>query len=162
MTSSPSAPIPVREVLVVDDVPEILEMFRGLLRRVRTVDVHLTTEVDSQRALELARAKPFDLVLSDFRMRQVDGIEVLQAARTTNPAGHRLLMTGYNEVPTSLERVKGANVDGYLQKPLRSAELLPLLVEILGDNPETLAECRDAARAMEAEAAKGGRSLGVG
>ena len=154
--------LPRKDVLVVDDVPEILDIFRGLVRRVRNVDARLTVEVNSQRALDLASSRPFDLVLSDFRMRQVDGIEVLRAARLRNPEGRRVLMTGYNEVPTSLARVFEAEVDAYVQKPLRSQDLLLLLIDMLQGTPSTLEQCRTHARALEDAALRGSRPLGLG
>jgi DNA-binding NtrC family response regulator len=142
----------LREVLVVDDVPEILELFQGLLRRVRRYYVKTTTEVNSQRALELVSQRKFDLVVSDFRMRQVDGIEVLRAAYQANPEGRRVLMTGYNEVPTSLERIRSASVDAYIQKPLKSQDLLILLDAFLANDTEAIKTARAHAREVEATA----------
>lgn len=146
---------------MVDDVPEILDLFRGLARRIRNVDLHLTTEVNSARALDLVSTERYDLVLSDFRMRQVDGIEVLTAARKLHPEGRRILMTGYNEVPTDLERIRKAEVDAYIQKPLKSQDLLLLLMDFLQGNQETIAACRAQARDMENAATRESRSLGL-
>lgn len=144
--------VPERAILVVDDVPEILELFQGLARRIRRVKVRLSVEVNSSRALDLLRSEKYDLVVSDFRMRQVDGIEVLRTARETNPTGHRILMTGYNEVPTSLERIRSADVDAYIQKPLKTQELLLFITEFLVGNQEAIAFAREQARETEATA----------
>ena len=140
---------PVREVLVVDDLPEITDFFRGLMRRLRDFEVHLATETDSQKALQLVRDRPFDLVVSDFRMRQVDGVEVLRAARERNPQGRRVLMTGYNEIPAPVDRIREASVDAYLQKPLKSQDLLLLIFDFLHENPQSLESCRRHARDLE-------------
>lgn len=144
----------VREVLVVDDLPEIGDFFKSLMRRLRDFDIHLVTEVNSARALEMVREKPFDLVVSDFRMRQVDGVEVLRAAFDKNPKGYRILMTGYNEIPTSVERIRDAKVDAYIQKPLKSQDLLILIFNFLNGNQETIDGCRRYAREMEELGAK--------
>jgi DNA-binding NtrC family response regulator len=143
-------PRATREILVVDDLPEICAFFTSLLRRLREYDVKLTTETDSAAALEVVQNKPFDLIVSDFRMRQVDGVEVLSAARHANPQGKRILMTGYNEIPTSVERIREADVDAYIQKPLRSQDLLLLIFDFLNENPRTLDSCRAHARELEA------------
>lgn len=150
---APAAPLAVREVLVVDDVPEILELFQGLVRRIRRSNVHLTTEVNSARALELVAQNAYDVVVSDFRMRQADGIEVLRAARARHPEGRRVLMTGYNEVPASLERIRSAGVDAYIQKPLKSQEILLLLTDFLENDASAIASAREHAREVEASAA---------
>ena len=158
MPPSPATTVPsaepsaaaAKQVLVVDDLPEITEFFGALVRRIRGQQVHLTTEVDSARALELVRGRAFDLVVSDFRMRQVDGVEVLRAAFERNPDGGRVLMTGYNEIPTSIERIRQAHVDAYVQKPLRSQDLLLLMLDFLNGNASAIQAHRGQARELEA------------
>ncbi|HLE96102.1 MAG TPA: response regulator [Candidatus Thermoplasmatota archaeon] len=138
-----------REVLVVDDMPEICDFLAALLGRARSLDVRVRTEINGARALDLVRTRPFDLVISDFRMREVDGIELLTAARLTHPQGLRVLMTGYNEIPATNDRIRQAKVDAYLQKPLRSQDLLLLVLELMTGNVDILASCRSQAREME-------------
>lgn len=151
---SPTPPRKRREVLVVDDLPEIGDFFKALIRRLREFDIHLITEVNSARALEMVRETPFDLVVSDFRMRQVDGVEVLRAAHERNPKGLRILMTGYNEIPTSMDRIRMAHVDAYIQKPLKSQDLLLLIFDFLNGNAEAIDACRRYAREMESLGAR--------
>jgi len=152
---------PAKRVLVVDDVPEILDLFKGLMRRVRTVPVQLATEVNSARARDLAASEPFDLVISDFRMRQLDGVEVLTAARSRHPEGRRVLMTGYNEVPTDLARIQAAGIDAYVQKPLKSQDLLHLILDFLQDDEAAIAACQAQARALEGGASREKGALGL-
>ena len=139
----------VMHVLVVDDLPEICAFFRDIRRRIRTVEVDLETETNSQRAIERLRAKRFDLVVSDFRMREAHGIDVLRAAREANPVGHRILMTGYNEVPAPLEHIRDAGVDAYIQKPLNTQDMLLMLLGFLRDDARSIAEFREHARELE-------------
>lgn len=144
-------PAPV-ELLVVDDVPEIGDLFRGVHRRLKTVASRLTVEHDARRAVALVRARRFDVVLSDFRMEGADGIEVLRAARAANPAGRRALVTGYNEVPADLARILDASVDAYVEKPLDVQDTLLLLADLLAGDAARLAPYRAHARAVEAAA----------
>ena len=139
-----------REVLVVDDLPEIGDFFRALMRRMHEFDIHLTTEANSEKALDLVNKNGYDLIISDFRMRQVDGIEVLTAARGHNPDGLRVLMTGYNEIPTSMDRIRQARIDAYVQKPLRSQDILLLIFDFLNGNRSAIDACRREARELEA------------
>jgi DNA-binding NtrC family response regulator len=144
----------VREILVVDDLPEIGDFFKSLMRRLREFDIHLVTEVNSARALEMVRERPFDLVVSDFRMRQVDGVDVLRAAYERNPKGCRILMTGYNEIPASMDRIREAQIDAYIQKPLKSQDLLLLIFDFLNGNAEAIESSRRYAREMETMGAR--------
>ena len=138
-----------REVLVVDDLPEIGDFFRALMRRMHDFDIRLTTEANSEAAVKLVREHKYDLVISDFRMKQADGIEVLSAARSSNPEGLRVLMTGYNEIPTTMDRIRKAGVDAYIQKPLKSQDILLLIFDFLNGNKGAIDAFRHEARELE-------------
>src|SRR5581483_1381816 len=139
-----------REVLVVDDLPEIGQFFMGLLRHLKGFDIKLTTETDPERAIALLRERRFDLVVSDFRMKGRDGVDVLEAALASNPMAGRILMTGYNEIPAPVSRIRKARIDAYVQKPLRAQDLLLLIFNFLHHDAEAIEVCRRAAREMEA------------
>jgi len=141
----------VQRILVVDDLPEICMIFKDVHRRIRHLKVELHTETNSKRAQELAQTEDFDLVVSDFRMKQVDGLEVLKAASRRNPKGRRVLMTGYNEIPTSIDRIREAHVDAYVQKPLHVQEILLLLLGMLQNDARFIDERRKHARELEAQ-----------
>lgn len=152
---------PRREMLVVDDVPEILEWMAGVSRRVRAFDVGLTAEVSAERALDLARTQRFDVVVTDFRMQGADGLDILTAAHRLHPEGRRVLMTGYNEVPAGLDRIQAAGIDAYVQKPLHSQDVLLLLIDMLRGDAQALAPWRKQARDLEAAAMRDERAVGV-
>lgn len=139
----------VLNILIVDDIPDILYYFQGVLRRIRGTEFRLTIEANSNAALERVKNDPFDLVITDFRMKGATGLEILHAAYGRNPEGLRVLMTGYNEIPATLEEIRSANVDGYLQKPLSAHDLLLLLSDLLRGNEKALGEMRDHARELE-------------
>ena len=145
--TGPSAPA-VR-MLVVDDLPEICAFFRDVRRRIRTVDVDLVTETNSQRAIDLLGEARFDLVVSDFRMREAHGIDVLRTARRANPTGYRVLMTGYNEVPAPMAHIRDAAVDAYIQKPLDTQDLILTLLSFLRGDASSIGEFREHARELE-------------
>lgn len=139
----------VMRALVVDDIPEICEMYRAIFRRLRGIDVDLTIETDPVEAIRKVRADPYDLVVSDFRMKGADGVDVLTAAREENPGGRRVLMTGYNEIPTTIDRIRLARIDAYLQKPLKTQDLLIMLSDLLHGDQESLALYRTHASELE-------------
>jgi len=135
-------------LLVVDDDPLLLKSLRDTLES----DGHQVVAASSaDEAVERLAACPDqpDLIISDFRMRQVDGIEVLTAARGHHPDGLRVLMTGYNEIPTSMDRIRQAKIDAYVQKPLRSQDILLLIFDFLNGNRSAIDACRQEARELE-------------
>lgn len=139
----------IKHVLVVDDIPEICRLFSAIHRRIRDPAVKLTVEVNSARALELVQTRPYDVIVSDYRMREVDGLTVLGAARQANPSGRRVLMTGHEEISTTMDRIAAARVDGYVQKPLHYQDLLAMLVDMIRGEPSALQTYRDEAREVE-------------
>lgn len=127
-----------RSILIVDDVPEILTFFERVTQMYRTQPVEVTTTSDPAAAVELLGHRVFDVVICDFRMPAVNGVEVLAAARRTNPAGRRVLMTGYNEIPATQTELDSAAVQARIRKPLRATFLLEFLQACFSDDPRAL------------------------
>lgn len=111
-------------ILVVDDDAGHLATLKTIARswgyRVSTAD-------DGSIAVELAKEQPFDLILMDVRMAEVDGIEALRQIKTYNPAIPILIMTAYSSVASAVDAIKAGAYD-YLTKPL-DFEALRLAVE---------------------------------
>lgn len=147
-----------KRLLIVDDVPEIAELFRALARRIHGIPIEATTCTDPRVAIEILGRERFDVIVSDFRMPNVDGVEVLRAARRHHPNARRVLMTGYNELPVDAPRLADAQVDVFLPKPVSAQATIMLLWQLLGEDAAELAALRVQARAFEA-AAVGGREL---
>ncbi|HHQ6539501.1 TPA: sigma 54-interacting transcriptional regulator [Serratia fonticola] len=72
---------------------------------------------NGRQALEQVRAQPFDLILSDVRMAEMDGIAALKAIKSYNSAIPILIMTAYSNVESAVEAIKAGAYD-YLTKPL--------------------------------------------
>lgn len=139
-------------MLVVDDVPEICRLFERVHRRIRHPPVELVTESVAQNAAKAVQDQDFDLIISDYRMKGIDGLDILGAARERHPAGFRVLMTGYNEIPTSLERLRGAAIDAYILKPLNVQDLLLGVLGFLRQDGGFIEESRLRARQFETDA----------
>lgn len=110
-------------ILVVDDVAEIGVFFARTATAFRVPGVEVRSETDPAAAMEILGHERFDVVVSDFRMPEIDGIVVLRRAFETNPGGKRVLMTGYNEVPATKAEVDAAHLSAILKKPVRALHL---------------------------------------
>jgi two-component system response regulator HydG len=106
-------------ILVVDDDRAHLTMLVAMLgswgHEVDTAD-------DGAIAVAKVRQRAYDLVLTDVRMAEVDGIEALRQIRHYNPYLPVLIMTAYSSVDTAVEALKAGAFD-YLHKPLDFDEL---------------------------------------
>ena len=107
-------------ILAVDDEPVQRELISGFLRK-QGFDV--ITADSAERALELFRQDAFDLVLSDQKMANMSGLELLQAVHAINPETPVILITAFGTIEAAVAALKQGAID-YLTKPLNLDELL--------------------------------------
>jgi CheY-like chemotaxis protein len=108
----------LKKVLVVDD-EEIVRV--SCLRTLAPQGYEVEAVRDGFEALKLLRDKPFDVIITDFKMPDMDGIEFIDMLRRTAPGARILLVTGYatDDVREQAEAM-GAS---YLAKPFKPDEL---------------------------------------
>lgn len=106
---------------VIDDESDILTLFTQALSQLRKTDV--VGFSDSSLALEHFKLNQsnYSLVLSDFRMPTMNGLELLTKVKAINPAVKTLLISAY-EVNEDLEQSNC--VDAFLQKPISIPDLI--------------------------------------
>lgn len=107
-------------ILVVDDEATQRELVSGYLKK---HGYEVMVAPDGERALELFRHEPVELILTDQRMPDFSGLELLKAARAINPEIHVIVMTAYGNVGSAVEAMQAGAAD-YLAKPLQLEELL--------------------------------------
>lgn len=106
-------------ILIVDDE----QSYRQLLSLVFESDGHsLRTARNGREALELLKTEPADVVISDVRMPDMDGIDLLRAVRETLPDIGVVLMTAFASVDTARDAFK-LGADDFIQKPFDVEEL---------------------------------------
>lgn len=107
-------------ILVVDDEPVQREMVSGFLKR---QGFNVTSAESGGKASELFRQESFDLVLTDQKMPNMSGLDLLQAVHAINPETAVILMTAYGSIESAVSSIKGGAID-YLTKPLNLDQLL--------------------------------------
>jgi DNA-binding NtrC family response regulator len=112
-------------ILLVDDEPEILFSLHGLLRR----DFELHTAQSGAEALEVLRRHPIHVIMTDQRMPQMTGVELLRRARGECPGAVRLVFTGYADIKSVVDAINHGQVFRYLTKPWDPDELVAVLHE---------------------------------
>ncbi|WP_192982409.1 response regulator [Pseudomonas sp. EggHat1] len=152
---------PVR-ILFVDDEERILRSLALQFRR----HYDVLTESDPLRALQRLREEHIHVLVSDQRMPQMSGAQLLAEAREIAPNTLRILLTGYSDLDAAVEALNNGGIFRYLTKPwdqqemaftlrqaaelaVRQAQPLqavaseglsaPLSVLLLDDEPDTLA-----------------------
>ncbi len=111
-------------LLVVDDEPDMVETCRKILER---RGYQVATALNGSKALEALQQGHFDLVLADLRLPDLDGLEVMRAAKRRDPDIAVIIFTGYATIETALRAVREGAFD-YVAKPF-SKEHLELTIE---------------------------------
>lgn len=107
-------------ILIIDDD----EIVRKSCEKVLSPEGYITVTAGSGReGLKLLSKKPFDLVLTDLRMPDMDGIEVLKRVKEGWPDIEVIIITGYGTVKSAIEAIRYGAYD-YIEKPFSPEELL--------------------------------------
>lgn len=105
-------------ILVVDDDVNILEL---LLRHLQSWNYHVYKAISVKEAVTILRDTQIDLLITDLKMPEVDGFELIKFVSEHYPKLPKLVVTGYPSVQDSLTAIK-SNM-GYLTKPFTKDEL---------------------------------------
>ncbi|NTV98083.1 MAG: sigma-54-dependent Fis family transcriptional regulator, partial [Chlorobiaceae bacterium] len=114
-------------ILVVEDENVQLESIAGFLSKQGYRVLKSSRPV---RALEIAGEEAVDIVLSDFRMPEMSGVELLSALKQRNPGVEVIIMTAYGSVESAIEAMKLGAVD-YITKPVDLHRLRVMIRNIL-------------------------------
>ncbi len=111
--------------LVVDDDPSITE---AISRVVVSMGFDVVAHTDPREA---AKETVFDLVITDFMMPHMSGIELLQTLRTTQPSAVRLMITAANDFKVAMKAVNEGEVFRLLSKPWSLSELRATITQAI-------------------------------
>jgi phosphoserine phosphatase RsbU/P len=112
-------------VVLVDDDELVLSTLRALLELDGGFQVLEFT--DSLRAIEELGRLPVDIVISDYLMPGMNGVDVLKKARSLQPEAMRILLTGFADKQNAIRALNEAGIYQYLEKPWDNDHLLMVL-----------------------------------
>ena len=116
----------VKRILVVDDNRENLELLSVLIER--NGWEHETTD-RARTALAMMEARPFDLVLADLMMPEMNGLELLAEVKQSWPQVDVVIITAFGSIPTAIEAIK-KGAYSYLLRPFEPEEVLMMIRKI--------------------------------
>jgi DNA-binding NtrC family response regulator len=122
-------------ILVVEDGKSQREMLRDFLRK----EGHTVGEAENgELAIRQVREKQYDLILLDYRMPGMDGMQVLRSVKGINPEIDIVIITAEGTIDMAVEAMKAGALD-YITKPIEFEELL-LLVKRVAERRTLLKE----------------------
>jgi two-component system chemotaxis response regulator CheY len=120
------------KVLVVDDYKTMVRIIRNLLKQLNFNNVDEAS--DGSSALRKLRERKFDLVISDWNMEPMTGLQLLKEVRSDDKLKHiPFIMVTAESKTENVIAAKQAGVSNYIVKPFNAATLKAKLTGILGD-----------------------------
>jgi diguanylate cyclase (GGDEF)-like protein/PAS domain S-box-containing protein len=121
LTFATGAELPTRTLLLVDDEASVLSSLKRLFHR---EGYRILTAERGREALELLASNDIGVVISDARMPEMDGGELLGKVRELYPQVVRMMLSGYTDLKAVTTAVNRGELFCFLTKPWESAELL--------------------------------------
>ena len=120
------------KILIVDDFKTMLKIIDSLLRQLGFRNIEEAS--DGEAALEKLKAGKFDLILSDWNMEPMSGLDLLKAVRADAAlkAIPMVLITAESKIENIIA-AKQAGVNNYIVKPFNANTLKEKLVAVLGN-----------------------------
>lgn len=107
-------------VVVVDDNAGVLAAAVKVLKQ---LPVHVLATTDAYEALDWLATRDVAVVVSDYEMPRMNGAELLSAARHSQPAAVRILMTGMQALETAVDAINRGEIFRYVQKPFDASKM---------------------------------------
>ncbi|MCK5799014.1 MAG: response regulator [Deltaproteobacteria bacterium] len=121
--------IAASRVVIVDDDPLITMSLRSFLElelEIEPVVFNVSTE-----ASVFVKSESFDVIMSDFLMPDMDGIQLLTEAHHARPIAPRILLTGYADKENAIKAINEARLFQYIEKPWDNEHVKNVLINAL-------------------------------
>ena len=106
-------------LLIVDDEPDVCDSVQALLRReFRVLKAH-----SAQEGFQIMQQEEVHIIMTDQRMPQITGVELLTRVKAQNPQAVRMLFTGYADLESIIAAINQGHIFQFLKKPWQAEEL---------------------------------------
>lgn len=106
-------------LLIVDDEPDVCDSVHDLLRR----EFRVLRANSAAEGYRLLQEEDVHIVMSDQRMPEISGVELLSQIKTRNPQAIRMLFTGFADLESVISAINQGHVYRFLKKPWQPEEL---------------------------------------
>ncbi|MBC7757091.1 MAG: response regulator [Bdellovibrio sp.] len=134
VTSIRNAPKFRQTVLLIDDQPTVLEIHTAILKSLK-MNLKIVAMTDPIEALIWLQNKQVDLIITDFRMHQMDGMQFVQALKgADNLLMHAVVVVTVLKDKTTQQELIAAGASACLTKPVQTLELAKVVINLLGQS----------------------------
>jgi DNA-binding NtrC family response regulator len=116
-----------RRIMVIDDENIVCKMTKAVLEQ---DGYEVETFLSADPALARLKEEKFDLVITDLKMKGIDGMEVLKKIKTESPEIKVIMITAFASLDAAIEALRG-KVDDFFPKPVKFSDLKECLKRLL-------------------------------
>jgi DNA-binding NtrC family response regulator len=109
-------------VLIVDDEEMVITSVRAFLQL--ETDYQITGITNPEAAVRFLDTNPVDVVISDYLMPKMTGLQFLAKAKELQPEAARVLLTGHADKQSAIQAINDVGLFQYLEKPWDNSQLL--------------------------------------
>ena len=129
-------------LLVVDDEPDVCDSVHDLLRReFRVLKAH-----GAEEGFKIMREEEVHIIMTDQRMPQITGVELLKKIKARNPKAVRMLFTGYADLESIIAAINQGHIYQFLRKPWQPEDLLSAVRQAAEEYDRIMAQDDEAER----------------
>ena len=151
MTDTTNSRVPL--LVIVDDEDMVLASLRSFLAL--ETEYEVLTFSSPLKALESIRESQIDLVISDYLMPEMTGIEFLLEVKKLQPYATRILLTGYADKENAIKAINEVNLYQYIEKPWSNDDLKLIIQNglerrfLMADLEAKIGEVQQAQRSLQ-------------
>lgn len=135
-------------ILVVDDEKDIRESLKALFETCLE-HVQVVTAPSGQAGLDLLASRRVDLIVTDYKMPGMNGLEFLGKASAAGHAMPRILVTAFPDLEIAIRAINEANVENFFTKPFEAEQVLNVVRSLLHEQRAQDMRSRSFARSLD-------------
>ena len=112
----------MHQILVVEDNARINKHIVGILKKAFPPEISIESALDGEKAMQFIKDKKIDVLITDIRMPQIGGIELISAVKQRYPDVRTVIISAYEDFMVAQEAI-ALKVDQYLLKPFDDRQL---------------------------------------
>lgn len=121
MTAAPNDRPTPQVVMIIDDEPMVTQSIKNFLSL--ETDYEIIAHTSPVAALEALKSRQVDVIISDYLMPDLNGIDFFLKAKEIQPQATRVLLTGYADKENAIKAINDVGLYQYIEKPWENEDL---------------------------------------